>query len=249
MALSKDDETKIRDYLLGRLSGDDQEKIEDRLMLEEALFEELEISKGELIDDYRSGQLDQAEHQWFEEHFLATPEGRQKYTFALALDCVKRPNPAPHSPTLFERILEPFKVRPWLTATVTTALIFAIVAAVVIPDRPSTKFATVNLTSTNLSRSEGPQQKRVSLASDVGELRAVLELQQPSVQATGYLAELVNINEEIKPVPVLTHDANKVEVAIPASELPRGRYALKLIAKLADGQEQPLRGRYYFTVE
>ena len=249
MALSKDDEAKIRDYLLGRLSGNDQEKIEDRLMLEEALFEEFEISKGELIEDYRLGQLNQDEQQWFEEHFLATPEGRQKYTFALALDCVKRPNPAPHSPTLFERILEPFKARPWLTATVTTAFIFAIGAVLFTSiNRPSTKFATVNLTSTNLTRGEGPQPQKVSLGSDVGELRAVLELKQPSLPAIGYRAELDNTNE-IKPVPVLSYEANRVVVAIPASELPPGRYALKLIAKLADNQEQRLGGLYYFNVE
>ena len=249
MALSNHDEAKIRDYLLGRLSDDEQEKIEDRLMLEDALFEELEISKAELIEDYRSGQLNQVEHQWFEEHFLATSEGRQKYTFALALECLEPPKPAPHTPTLLERIQEFFRVRPWFTVTVSAALVLAVGVLIFNrTSRPSTKFATLNLTSTNLTRNEGPQPQSVSLASDVGELRAILELQQPSVPATSYSAELDNTNET-KLVSVLSHDQNKVVVAIPASELPPGRYALKLIAKLPDGQEQRLRGLYYFNVQ
>jgi hypothetical protein len=248
MALSNHDEAKIRDYLLGRLSDDEQETIEDRLLLEDALFDELEISKGELVEAYRSGQLNQVEKQWFEEHFLATPEGRQKYTFALAFDCVKRPNPAPHSPTLFQRISDFFKGRLWLPIAATAALVLVVAVGIIPLFQQSTKFATVNLTSTNLTRGEGPQPRRVSLGSDIGELRATLELPQPSVPATGYGAELDNTNQT-RPVQVLSHDGNRVVVAIPASELPPGRYALKLIAKLPDGQEQRLRGLYYFTVE
>jgi hypothetical protein len=248
MALSNHDQAKIREYLLGRLSDAEQAQIEDRLIVEDALFDELEISKSELIDDYRAGQLKQVEQQWFEEHFLATPEGREKYTFALALDCVKRPEQAPHSTTLFQRIRDFFRVWPALTVTATAALVLAAGAWIYTGlNKPSTQFATVNLTSMNLTRGEGPQPQRVSLGN-AGELRAVLELQQPAVAATTYRAELDNTNE-VKPVQVLSHDTNKVVVAIPASELPAGRYALKLIAKLPDGQEQRLRGLYYFNVE
>ena len=42
MALSDHDQVQIREYLLGKLTDDEQEKIEERLMVEDDLFEELE---------------------------------------------------------------------------------------------------------------------------------------------------------------------------------------------------------------
>ena len=50
MALTNHDQAKIRQYLLGHLSDEEQQEIEGRLMTEDDLFEELEISKGELIE-------------------------------------------------------------------------------------------------------------------------------------------------------------------------------------------------------
>ena len=72
MALNNHDEARIRDYLLGHLSDEEQEKIEERLMTEDDLFEELEISKGELIEEYRAGELSRNDHEWFAEHYLAS---------------------------------------------------------------------------------------------------------------------------------------------------------------------------------
>jgi len=43
MALNDHDQARIREYLLDKLSDDEREKIEERLMVEDALFEELEI--------------------------------------------------------------------------------------------------------------------------------------------------------------------------------------------------------------
>ena len=71
MALSDHDQTRIREYLLGNLTEEEQQKIEERLMVEDDLFEELEISKGELIEEYRSGELPRREHSWFEQNYLA----------------------------------------------------------------------------------------------------------------------------------------------------------------------------------
>jgi hypothetical protein len=55
MALSTHDQTKIREYLLGHLNDQEQEQIEERLIVDDDLFQELEISKGELIEEYCAG--------------------------------------------------------------------------------------------------------------------------------------------------------------------------------------------------
>src|SRR5689334_24882193 len=88
MALSNQDQAQIREYLLGKLSDDEQQRIEERLMVEDELFDEFEVSKDELIAEYHTGDLEHNERRWFEEHFLATSEGRERHEFALAMDCL-----------------------------------------------------------------------------------------------------------------------------------------------------------------
>ena len=79
MALNNHDQARIREYLLGRLSDEEEEKIEERLMVDDDLFEELEISKGELIEEYSAGELNQTDRKSFEDGYLASPEGRKRW--------------------------------------------------------------------------------------------------------------------------------------------------------------------------
>src|SRR5215208_1140716 len=104
MALNNNDQTQIRQFLLGKLSEDDQQKIEERLMVENDLFEELEISKGELVEEYCANELTREEHHWFERHFLASPEGKERYALAVALGHLQHdPSELPRPVTFFER--------------------------------------------------------------------------------------------------------------------------------------------------
>src|SRR6185503_15298262 len=125
MVLGNSDQTTVRGYLLGHLNDVEQEQIEQRLMVEDDLFEELEISKGELIEEYRAGELAAQEKEWFEQHFLTSSEGRQRYTLAVALGQMEL-QPAtqlqPVRPTLFERLTAIFKQPRWAIATVTPVL-------------------------------------------------------------------------------------------------------------------------------
>ncbi|HEX6729842.1 MAG TPA: hypothetical protein VF074_07515 [Pyrinomonadaceae bacterium] len=84
MALNTNDETSIRPYLLGQLSVEEQNKLEERLMVEDDLFQEFEVSKVELVEDYCAGELDPTEREWLEQHFLDSPEGKHQRSLALA---------------------------------------------------------------------------------------------------------------------------------------------------------------------
>ena len=75
----------IRAYLLGNLSPEEQEKLEEQLMIQDDAFTQLLICEDELIDEYVSGGLSAPEREAFERHFLAAPERRQKLGFAQAL--------------------------------------------------------------------------------------------------------------------------------------------------------------------
>jgi CHAT domain-containing protein/tetratricopeptide (TPR) repeat protein len=73
MTLHPEDGVTIREYLLGNLAGEEErERVEERLLTDDEYFEELEIVKGELIDEYVGGALTNAERERFEQHFLTT---------------------------------------------------------------------------------------------------------------------------------------------------------------------------------
>ena len=104
MALNDNDQTHIREFLLGRLSDDEEQKLEERLLVEDDLFQELEISKSELVEEYCANELNHEENQWFERNFLSSPEGKERYSLAVTLSHLQRPpSPPTRSLTFFER--------------------------------------------------------------------------------------------------------------------------------------------------
>ena len=67
---------------MGQAAETDSLQLEERLLAEDALFRELSIAEDELVDEYLSGKLSDAEMKSFEDHFLIAPERRQKLRFA-----------------------------------------------------------------------------------------------------------------------------------------------------------------------
>lgn len=248
MASTNHDEARIRDYLLGHLSDEEQQQIEERLMVEDDLFDELETSKGELIEEYCANELPQSERRWFMENYLASEEGRQRHAFALALNSLKRSKPAPQPLTWFQRLLALFKTQQLIVAT-STALV-AIVVCIFIYNQISTTPTSYafNLNSTAQHRSTGDARyHKVPLSPETGELRITLQLPENVPQGNSYRAELddrrqiTNLNET-------SHDRNSVVVVVPTKSLRVGLYALKLYAIKADGTEQPVPGEYQFEL-
>ena len=62
----------------------DLSQVEERLMSESDLYAELLIFEDELIDQYVRGQMSESDRASFEDHFLQSPEHRQKLRFARA---------------------------------------------------------------------------------------------------------------------------------------------------------------------
>lgn len=250
MVLNNHNQAEVRDYLLGHLNDAEQEKMEERLMLDEQLFEELEISKGELIEEYRAGELNQKERDWFERNYLSSDEGKQKYTFILALEQLKAPQPIPQ-PGWSERLQAFFRTSSWRvpTATATAVVLAAIAIGLFWPRQPQRAIA-VQLSNSALTRSaNGGQYTRVALRSNVSEVRMTLTLPEGAPRGVSYRAELDNRHDQLKPLKPTAQDANSVSVVIPANELPTGLYALGLYAIQADGSEQAIPGYYFFAVD
>lgn len=79
------DQENLRSYLLGLLPQEAQTPLEERLLTDNALYEELLIVENELIDEYLAGELTAQERARFESHFTNAPERRRQVRFAGAL--------------------------------------------------------------------------------------------------------------------------------------------------------------------
>jgi hypothetical protein len=220
MALNNNDQTRIREYLLGKLSDDEQQKIEERLMVEEELFQEFEISKGELVEEYCANELSRDEHQWFEGHFLASPEGRETYAQAITLGNLKRPAPEPpRHHTFWEKLIELLKQRPWVMATAATTAGVVIVVALII-SRGQTVVGPTLATSL-INREQGILPTKVNIPSNASEMKFRLLLPREIAPGAKYRAELDN-KTEIKAEEVAEFDREGVWVVVPVKHLPRG---------------------------
>lgn len=255
MALNNQDQAQIREYLLGKLTEAEQEKIEERLMLDDELFGEFEVSKDELVEEYCAGELGQAERQWFEEHFLASEEGRQRRAFTVAMDClhqpvaIEEPQPELHDkpPTVFERLAAFFKTQPWAIATVASVIVLAVVfGGMRFRSRDGGQTFNATLTASALNRSGGgPLPEKLHLPPNTNKLQLRLELPKPAAGAH-YKAELDD-RVKTKPVDIVTSDSQSVTVVIPTDLIPRGEYRIQLTTTPPDGSTQEL--SYLFNVD
>ena len=79
------DERLLRRYLLEELDQAEMQALEERLMIDNDLFDLLLACEDELIDDYVDGTLTAKQHKRFENAFLLTEDRRRKVSFATAL--------------------------------------------------------------------------------------------------------------------------------------------------------------------
>jgi CHAT domain-containing protein/lipoprotein NlpI len=133
MVRNHDDQNTIRQYLLRELDDDQQQRIEQRLLVDDELFEELEIAEDELIDDYLAEALSPSESNRFEQSFLATPDRKQKLSFARALrkhvSSVSPPNVIKTGKFSRPRSVLPIKGRqPFFASPLALAAVVLIVA-------------------------------------------------------------------------------------------------------------------------
>jgi hypothetical protein len=77
--------SELREYLLGRLSDEDKEEIEVRLMSDPAYAEEFDMMVMEITDQYGAGEFEGEERKQVENYFFRSPERRTGLKIALGL--------------------------------------------------------------------------------------------------------------------------------------------------------------------
>jgi len=124
----------MRRYLIGDLSLEEQERFEDRYLVDQTVFEELRTVENDLIDSYVRGELSVDEARKFESVFLASEEKRQRVEFARALVQVvaeaRQTLPTPKA-SLFEKARSTLSVRLGIPrfALAAVALVLAVSGA------------------------------------------------------------------------------------------------------------------------
>src|ERR1044071_294728 len=160
MALSEHDHEITRRYLLGQLTDAEEQKLEERLLVEDDFLQEVELTKDELAQEYASGELTTKERQWLQKNFLASPEGKQRHGFAKTFDNYVKNHRAQHqkSTSLMERLRKLFNQPKFLTAASTAAVLVIAMGVYWIIQRTPTprSIASLTVTSSQGTRSIGP---------------------------------------------------------------------------------------------
>lgn len=247
---------RIFSYLLGELLEEESERFEDECFAGEDWPEEIRLAEDDLIDAYLRNELSPEQRQHFEQNYLTTEARLKRVSMAAALlhQVNATPAPPPAEPTWIKNFIAFWGTRNW---AVRAGLAVGVVAVVVgglwlARSRPTAPhaFATLTLTiNVDNNRAEGAQAGRVRLTPDADALRIYLKLPDQSATAARYRVELVNEDGETSPFAVAGRDAESVFVEIPAAQLMRGEYALRLFGVRPDGTEQRVSGVYLFIVE
>jgi hypothetical protein len=80
----------VRQYLLGELSEENAQRVEEDYLVSDDRFAELLAAEDALIEEFLDRELRGAERARFESRFLSTPRGRQKVALAAALSGASR---------------------------------------------------------------------------------------------------------------------------------------------------------------
>lgn len=252
---------RIIAYLLEELPEDDLERFEDECFAQASWPTQIDLAEEDLIDAYLRHELTAERRQRFEQNYLTTAARQARVSMAAALlRHIDERNAAYKTPvavlptehTWAEHFRAFWSRQSWALRAATAIAAVVIIAGTLWFFRaPSPRsFATLSLTISRSNRAEGVQAGKVKLPPDAEALKISLTLPQPSPSAAaGYRVELENDNSEAKSAEVAGKDAQSVLVVIPAAQLARGQYAVKLFAIQPDGTEQRINGSYFFIVE
>jgi hypothetical protein len=82
-------EGTLRNLLLHRLSAEQSERLEERLLLEEQLADQLEVEETDLLDDFARGRLSAEDAARVKRYLLASADASRRVAFARALSRIR----------------------------------------------------------------------------------------------------------------------------------------------------------------
>ncbi len=255
--MSENQQDIIRRYLLGGLDEATSAQVEERLLTDQAFYEELSIREDEITDEYLEGQLSDSERRGFETHFLSANERREKLRFARNLkhyvrEATSRDVPvervsAEEPGTRYSEIRPRFGFLPFRNPLIAYSLVAVAVLAifgaswVFLSTRGSRtgdpeSFVTVNLTPGS-TRSDG-NITSIRIPPGTGSVR--LQLTLPANEYQSYQAELLTsdrtsvlLQQNLKAETLSSGKA--INLTVPVGLLKRDDYRAKVSGLSSDG--------------
>lgn len=252
MAWNHNNELTLRRFLLRQLADTEAQQIEQRLMVEDELFAELEIGEGQLVDEYVGGTLAKAEREQFEQHYLITPGRQEDLRFARAFQRYVADHQIHANQSAGQPWWQFWAGSSWVLRAAVAVLAVAAIAGLVrlyqTRNASLQTFATISLKLSAGNRAGGaPPIPKIQLRP--GTLKLALQLPDDSAPTTNYRVRLVKGDGELKTLEIVERHAQSISVVIPSTQLERGRYALELLTLNSDGREQLVNGSYQFAIE
>lgn len=249
MALFDHDPETVRKYLLGQLTDGQQQDFQQRLLTEDELTQELEVVTEELVDEYLAKQLTPKQTEWFEQHYLASPQGKLSLSFAATFHRYISNHPTEAKKRSWTERVAAFWNRQIVPVPVIVAIAVLIIVGIFwLARTPSPQsFATLTLTSSPITRSGGGELARIRVKEDA--LRVNLLLESPPSPGMRYRAELISGGGQIRTLEPIGQDVRSVSFEIPGSWLSSGQYAINLLALTPDNTSQRIPGSYQFIIE
>ena len=253
MSLNRNEVILIRQYLLGQLAEEEQQAIEQRLLTEDALFEELEVTEGELFDEYVSNELTPIDRKQFEQYFLSTPERQRELKFAAGLREYVAKKSTVTKGSWLERTPLAWFGQTQLSRIAAIAALLVVIGGAFwftrLDRHPPTSYAAFTLTISNNDRAGSGSATEVNLPLTAEAVRLYLKLPEALDQATHFRVELLKESGETLNVEKVALIEQSAVIELPATQLSRGQYALKLYVVKPDGTEERINGSYFLSVK
>jgi hypothetical protein len=255
---------RIIAYLLNELSEEEAERFEDECFASDDWPQEITLAEEDLIDAYLRHELTGERRQRFEQNYLSTEARQERVRIAAALlHHVDERNAAPAAQTAtnvyaLPKRRERFPVfsgsQSWAYRAAAVLIGVAVIAGALwfyLSRQQPKSFTTLNLAITIGSTRGGdsPAVAKVKLPPEDGALKVNLKLPEGTQAARTSRVTLEKESGEAKALEITERNAQSVTVVIPANQLERAQYVLKLFERKDDGTEQRVGGSYFFTVE
>lgn len=258
-----DEQNRIRSYLLGQLTDDERQLVEERIFTDPAFFADVQMTEEELLEDYVFKILPPEEAERFASRLLVNSEQIRRYEATAALK--------KYSDEDAKRRISPFfrQMRSGWRLAVAATVIVAIVIGIWMRRATSVEREVAALNVAGKSSETGSDYRvelpRLRLRSepteDVPEQPVAFPIQNNIVQlrlpleAASYRSYEVTLIREPDSTLFTLSDHAPVEsgnnklliVRVPAHALTQGEYRLILKGSTADGRIEDL-GSHTFTV-
>lgn len=234
----------VRLWLLGLLSQEQGESLEQRLITDTGAFDEIPIVEEELIDEYLSGELSERESAAFESYFMNSAERRQQFRVAKAWrSYVEREDPfGRHTDPEAENLPSFVKQQPSFLASLNAwkipltaglSVLVIIVVWISYKSSPTTRGPSLAVfLEPAVQTREGGALPQINVPRNIETVE--LHAKLPKGQSKNYRAVLFDAGGNT----ILTNDNPTIDtsgteidvvvVPVPAARLTRGQYRLQL---------------------